>query len=103
MLRGIKFLFILLILSSLLTGCGKEIVYKKNLTLVDYKQMKDSEDFIIATFKDRKGHKYKYAMHETYTNVIEKGKEYDIGYVKKSLFRPDNEIIRLNPFEKLFY
>lgn len=99
MLRGIKYLLVLLLIASILTGCEEKIIYKKNLILADYKQMKNSENFIIATFEDKKGKKHRYAMHKTYTNLLEKGEEYDIGYVKKSLFRPDNEIIRLNPFE----
>lgn len=103
MLRKLKALFILLFLTSLLTGCEEKIIYKKNLTLVDYEQMKNNRNFIIATFEDKKGNKHRYAMHETYTNLLDKGEEYDIGYVKKSLFRPDNEIIRLNPFEDRNY
>ena len=103
MLGGIKYLFVLLLIASILTGCEEKIIYKKNLILVDYKQMKNSEDFIKATFEDKKGKKNRYAMHKTYINLLEKGEEYDIGYVKKSLFRPDNEIIRLNPFEDKNY
>lgn len=102
MLRGIKYLFVLLLIASILTGCEEKIIYKKNLILVDYKQMKNSEYF-IATFEDKKGKKHRYAMHKTYVNLLEKGEEYDIGYDKKSLFRPDNEIIRLNPFEDKNY
>ena len=54
MLRGIKYLFVLLFIASILTGCEEKIIYEKNLILVDYKQMKNSENFIIATFEDKK-------------------------------------------------
>ena len=103
MLRGFNALIILLIITPLLTGCEEKIIYKKNLTLVDYEQMENNRYFIIATFEDKKGNKHRYTMHEKYTNLLEKGEEYDIGYAKKSLFRPDNEIIRLNPFKNKNY
>lgn len=99
--RGIKCLLVLLtVISLILSGCEEKIIYKKNLTLIETE--KGNRNFIIVTFEDNKGKKYKYTIHKTYTDILEKGEKYDIGYDKKSLFRPDNEIIRLKPVNKYF-